>query len=203
MRPDGSRTRRLTRSPRNDARPSWSPDGSRIVFDRGAWGDLYTIGVAGRGLRRLTSDPAQETDPAWSPDGRWIAYVRRERGTRVHEIWLVRPDGSQAHALTRLGVASYSPAWSPDGRRVVFASNLAAYTWGIYAVARDGTRLERLIQPVGEGSFEPAWSPDGTRLAFARAGAVVVSDAAGHELARSRGGNDGSPAWRPEQSPRP
>ncbi len=200
MRADGSGTRRLTRAREHDSRPSWSPDGAWIVFDRGAWGDLYVIGKDGQGERRLTRDRAQETDPAWSPDGRWIAYVRRERGTRVHEIWLVRPDGSRPHPLTRLGVASYSPAWSPDGRRVVFASNPGRATWGIFEVGIEGGAVRRLVSPAGEGAFEPTWSTDGRRLAFSREGAVVVQDATGREVARSRGENDSSPAWRPRSS---
>jgi len=200
MRADGSGTRRLTRTQEHDFRPSWSPDGDWIVFDRGAWGDLFVIGKDGRGERRLTHDPAQETDPAWSPDGRWIAYVRRERGTRVHEIWLVRPDGSRPHPLTLLGAASYSPAWSPDGSRVVFASNAGGPTWGIYEVGLEGGRIRRLVAPRGEGAFEPTWSGDGRRLAFSREGAIVVQDGAGREVARSRGENDSSPAWRPGSS---
>lgn len=203
MRADGSGTRRLTRSREHDSRPSFSPDGSRIVFDRGEWGDLYVINADGSGLHRITRDPAQETDPAWSPDGRWIAYVRRERGTRVHEIWLVGPGGERAHPLTRLGAGSYSPAWSPDSRRLAFASNAGSRSWGIYEVAVDGRGLRLLVRPQGDGSFEPAWSPDGTRLAFTQGGAVVVQDAAGREVARSRGDNDSSPAWRPEERPRP
>jgi len=203
MRADGSGTRRLTRTQEHDSRPSWSPDGSRIVFDRGQWGDLYVMNADGSGAHRITHDPAQETDPAWSPDGRWIAYVRRERGTRIHEIWLIRPDGSQPHPLTRLGAGSYSPAWSPDGSRIVFASNTRDRTWGIYVVSADGKTMRRLVRPAGDGSFEPAWSADGTRLAFARGGAIVVQDSAGREVARSLGGNDSSPAWRPGRGRRP
>ncbi len=197
MRADGSGTRRLTRSREHDSRPSWSPDGARIVFDRGQWGDLYVINADGTGAHRITRDPAQETDPAWSPDGRWIAYVRRERGSRVHEIWLVGPAGNRPHPVTRLGRGSYSPAWSPDGKRLAFASNTGDTTWGIYEVGVGGDRLRLLVRPRGDGSFEPAWSPDGRRLAFTHGGVVVVRDAAGREVARTLGGNDSSPAWRP------
>jgi Tol biopolymer transport system component len=36
--------------------------------------------------------------PRWSPDGQWIAYTVK-RSTGVPGIDLVRPDGTQRHAL--------------------------------------------------------------------------------------------------------
>jgi len=57
--------------------PTWSPDGTRVVFSalRGGSTDLYEFDVARRGLRRLTNDSFADLEPAWSPDGRTIAFV--------------------------------------------------------------------------------------------------------------------------------
>jgi len=57
--------------------PTWSPDGTRIVFSalRGGSTDLYEFDVVRRGLRRLTHDAYADLEPAWSPDGRTIAFV--------------------------------------------------------------------------------------------------------------------------------
>ena len=48
--------------------PSWSPDGSHIVFssDRGGNTDLYVIGADGRGLRQLTVHDSIDSHPTWS-----------------------------------------------------------------------------------------------------------------------------------------
>jgi TolB protein len=77
MRPDGSRRVALThhRGGRvHSFRPSWAPDGTRIVFTRftprGRNGrtDLYTADPDGTGLRRITNLPARfPMHPDWGP----------------------------------------------------------------------------------------------------------------------------------------
>ncbi len=48
---------------------AWSPSGSSIVYDtdRTGNGDLYLIGVDGRGKVRLTNTPDTDVDPSWKP----------------------------------------------------------------------------------------------------------------------------------------
>ena len=50
--------------------PSWSPDGSKIVY--ASLGDVWTVNEGGRNPTRLTWRAAV-TGPAWSPDGSRIA----------------------------------------------------------------------------------------------------------------------------------
>jgi TolB protein len=52
--------------------PSWSPDGKRAIFVRGArlYSDLYVASADGRFLRRLTDnalDQVSDRQPAWQP----------------------------------------------------------------------------------------------------------------------------------------
>jgi Tol biopolymer transport system component len=63
----GGRARRLTRG--LDTQPAWSPDGRRLAFRRGLLtGDIYVVGVEGRGLRNLTRTARfDERDPDWRP----------------------------------------------------------------------------------------------------------------------------------------
>jgi Tol biopolymer transport system component len=195
---DGSGTRRLTSTRRDDENPSWSPDGARIAFDRDR--HLFTMSADGTQARRVDDDSAAETDPAWSPDGRWLAYVRQVPQSRVREIWLIHPDGTGGHALTRLEASSESPAWSPDGRRIAFSSDVDGGATAIYVVGLQGAAPKRLTRSP-EDAFEPAWSLDGKSVAFWSAGAIVAATLDGTETQlTSPDGNDSSPAWRPSAS---
>jgi TolB protein len=77
MREDGSNLRQLTRNEAIDTRPSWSPDGRRIVFhstrDFGSDGDsqdwhefeIYVMQSDGSSPLRLTDNVAFDAHPDW------------------------------------------------------------------------------------------------------------------------------------------
>lgn len=91
--------RTLRRVARGSA-PSWSPDGSQIVFDRRGW--LMLGAVHGRSFRRLVRGSA----PAWSPGGRSIAFFDRR-----HRLSLVPAAGGRVHKVG--GVAGLTVDWQP------------------------------------------------------------------------------------------
>jgi Tol biopolymer transport system component len=106
VRLDGSGAVNLTPdSPANDAFPSISADGRRIVFRNGRDGGrgeaprdpaadmaIYVMGGDGEDSHRLTDADARETMPAISPDGEWVVYVVREPESA--KLRLSRVDGS-------------------------------------------------------------------------------------------------------------
>lgn len=193
---DGTGARRVTSTRDEDRHPSFDPDGERLVFQRGR-GSLFAVDLEGGQARRVTDDLAEEAEPAWSPDGRWIAYVRREPGTSVREVWLVRPDGSDRRRVTRMRSVIYEPAWSPDGSRLAFAAETRARVIEIFEIHRDGTGLRR-VTTSNEHAVEPSYAPDGSTVAFARGGSIVVRGADGDEDAlTSASSNDSSPVWNP------
>jgi Tol biopolymer transport system component len=78
IRPDGSDPVRLTDDEATQHEPSWSPDGSRIVFATGESDlsqDVYVMNADGSDVRRLTDWEGLDFAPVWSPDGRWIAFA--------------------------------------------------------------------------------------------------------------------------------
>lgn len=199
---DGKHTRRLTSGAGPDRHPTWSPDGRRIAFVRGNTGALEVMNANGTGVHRITR-PADAAvgDPAWSPDGRWIACDLRVPGDTTGEIWLVHPDGSDAHALTSLGANSISPAWSPNGRTIAFSSDKGRATLAIYEIGVSGKGL-RLVAETSADAVDPTWSPDGKEIAFSTNGAVDIVDATGavDQLTNPKD-NDSEPVWNPTPAP--
>jgi Tol biopolymer transport system component len=195
MSADGKDVKRLTATDEADRHPSWSPDGKRIAYVHGFPGLITIMNGDGTGRRSIVGGQAELTDPAWSPDGRWIAYARREPGSPVRELWLIHPDGSGLHQLTRLGAISYWPTWSPDGKRVAFTSDRGG-NYDIYSIGVGGSDLRRVTRSPDD-DFDPSWSPSGKAIAFARDGSIFTTDLQGHEQQLTGNDNDSNPAWSP------
>jgi Tol biopolymer transport system component len=161
----GSASRRLTDSGKNvDTHPSWSPDGSRIVFARREGdGDasqvgLYVVFRDGSGLRRLTRH--DDDSPSWSPGGNTIAYTRwRGYGGLERDVRRMDPDGTHSRLLARNAA---NPSWSPDGSRIAVVQELRFRL----AVVDVRTRRARGVTASPLFPEFPAWSPDGRRIAF-------------------------------------
>ncbi len=109
---------------------TWSPDGTAVLFASEAADDTHLRVKAYSLAGAQTTDlggPADATDfsAAWSPDGRWIAIDRNistSSSSSSNQVWLVKPDGSQAHAFLMEEGASYSSLlWSADGRFLLYS----------------------------------------------------------------------------------
>jgi Tol biopolymer transport system component len=141
--------------------PSWSPDGSRIVFSDLATRKAYVVDLDGGNARALLDSADQ---PVWSPDGQRLAYVVLDEGRQNVGLALARADGSGQRLLTKGNVLS--PAWSPDGNTIAFTRNLGT-SHQIDVINLDG-KDERTVAGGAVGFPGPAWSPDGDAIAYTR-----------------------------------
>lgn len=156
---DGSDAHNLVNDPDfSDWGPAWSPDGTTIAFDsnRQVGLTIWLMSAGGGGDHALTDTAAYDMGPAWSPDGEWISYhtqadhypdvVESGMGDEM-EIHLVRPDGSDDHAITADNVEDSFATWSPDGRFLIWSRH-----GELVASRPDGSGMIEL----GSGNF-PAW----------------------------------------------
>jgi Tol biopolymer transport system component len=141
-----------------DGHATWSPDGSKLAFDRSRHQLEAKVVVAnadGSAVREI----ADGYGPIWSPNGREIAF-----GSSSSRLFVMRPDGSGKRRLGSPRIEVGDAAWSPNGHQLAFAGGPVSRSRDhIYVVGENG-RGEHQLTHVGVDAF--AWSPDGKLIAF-------------------------------------
>ena len=147
--------------------PSWSPDGSRVVFTapRSGSNALFTIPVPphGEAVPLMPYVAGSDSVPAWSPDGKHSAFVRAPSdGCGVRgEVWVVNVDGTGARPLVALSGDERHPTWSPDSQSIGFSSDVAdPGNYDLYTVRADGTQRVRRTSDA-EDDVGSSWGADG------------------------------------------
>jgi TolB protein len=103
----------------DEASPSWSPDGTRLLYSLG--GDIYTQETDAVKATRLTDDEFNNIEPAYSPQGDMIVFSSDRDGS--YDLWIMRTDGTGMKKLTMERSSERAPAWSPEGSRIAYISN--------------------------------------------------------------------------------
>jgi len=201
---DQGRTQ-LTDYPGTVIPTAWSPDCSRILFVKNAYGggqsEIWVMNTDGSGQTRLT-DTSRNWNPQWSPDGTSILFIRHP--FRSPEIWVMDADGTGQTQLTNIGGGGEGsrPQYSPDGRRILFVRNLSGNR-DIYVMNGDGTGQTRLTSEPGYDGLAK-WSPDGEHITFVshrdgnREIYVMNADGSGQTRLTDNSAYDDVPRWSPD-----
>ena len=167
----------------HDSAPSFSPDASKIAFDRmpafaSDSREIYVMDTTdanndgnGDNQTPLTNNTVEGHSPTWSPNGERIAFVRELDAGRS-EVFVMDTDPAtdEATNLSQNPAYDSEPNWSPNGEKIAFASqgriSLNPNNSDIYVMnALDGSGQKRLTKNAA-GDRMPAFSPSGTRIAF-------------------------------------
>ena len=175
---DGTDLTQLTNVQSGACQPSWSPDGSQLVFispclhrvdtPRESYTDtsLFTINADGSGLKQLSNVPGADLEPAWSPDGKRIAFTSTRDGNK--QVYLLDVDSQSVIRLTQIdvNVENSQPAWSPDGKQIAYlVKRVGTYqVWIMSDTGQDNVQLVRSGQSLWD--YSPAWSADGKLIVF-------------------------------------
>ena len=117
----GGNLHALLREDRNEADPTWSPDGKTVAFgrlpqlmsDEPGPDAIYLLDLA---TKKVSELPGSEGlfSPRWSPDGRYIAAITHDQT----KLMLYDTTTKQWRVLAQGYLAD--PVWSNDGKAIFF-----------------------------------------------------------------------------------
>jgi Tol biopolymer transport system component len=106
----GTGATRITATSTVKAKPTWSPDGSRLAYvanssdvDGQTDLEIWTINADGSGRTQLTNNTVSDDQPAWSPDGTKIAFVSTRTGDNNRNIYVMDANGNNQTDITQDG----------------------------------------------------------------------------------------------------
>ena len=155
--------------------PSWSPDGTRLVFISPCKGmddiyynaSLFIVNADGTGLTPIEPGPGGDFDPVWSPDGNTILFTSLRSGQmELHSVSL--DDLSTFTQITKGAqrVESRQASFSKDGSQVVYAVKRFG-VYQIWIMNADGTEQKQIVRSgVAYTDYLPAWPPNGNVIIF-------------------------------------
>lgn len=169
---------RIASLPLNERRPSLSPDGSLVVYIRGAGEESSQLMLQTSSAtppRPLTEKLPGQSDlsPTWSPDGLQIAFVR-VNSERCAVMLIPAAGGSAREVGDCIGGYSHMIRWYSDSKALIAAAkarDAAGVTeMALYRMALDDGQWQRIVyekSPTDE-DMSPHVSPDGRWIAFQR-----------------------------------
>jgi Tol biopolymer transport system component len=174
------RPTQLIASTRQQAAPSYSPDGTQIAFqsNRSGYWEIWKCKRDGSDAVQLTNlqSPMAGT-PRWSPDGKWIAFDSLSQGNSG--IYLVTADGGVIRPLTPELSREIVPGWSRDGKWVYFSSD-GDGVLNLWKISPEGGSAQQVTRG---GGVYAAESMDGDYVYYSK----TESDATLWRMSRSGG----------------
>ena len=162
---------RLTDDTWDEKEPSWSPDGTKILFssDRGhsvaltalrnpeGFGSyaVYELDLNTRAVRQVLDTSGDDGNPVYSPDGKAVAFVS-DRDGALNAYMFDVANGTYLQ-LTDLIGGVFSLSWSRENDRVVFSA-FNTGGWDIF-VAKEPLSLAVVRSKLAQRSPRSLMSP--------------------------------------------
>ena len=150
--------------------PSWSPDGSSLIYTSGPIGRQKILSIPASGgepreiLLKSTSDNRNVFYPSYSSDGRWIVFEKQQGD----EIYVVSAIGGEPQLIAR----GRHPIWNANSTAIIYSSGEPGKNYSLWQVPFALEQGKRIGDPtpltISRGrDTQAAVSRDGKLIAFA------------------------------------
>ncbi len=115
-------------------RPSLSPDGSWILFQRreGDTSDIWLIRPDGSEPTAVVTGASDDIHPCWGPDSDRFAFSSDRSGN--YDIWISDLTGDSLVQVTQDDADDMWPAWNPEHGWLVFSSTRASSDFDVFSI---------------------------------------------------------------------
>ncbi len=178
----GGEAVRVTEGMSFDSMPSYSPDGTEVLFvsDRSGSENLWVLKLdeddEDERFRQVTKDKSSNfASSEWTPDGKYIVAAKAGAGVRAQKLFLIHAekggDGIQIGEASS-SIRQMGPAFGDDDRWIWFATRTGAWQYNAIFPQYQLAVYDRQTGEVSQRSsrygsaFRPTLSPDGRWLAY-------------------------------------
>ena len=159
---DGRNAVQLTFGAFYDQGPSFSRDGTQVVFSRvpanaNLPSEIHKVKADGSAIKKLTYSRFADWEVSFSPTDDTILF-----STDSFDIWIADADAANRRRIDR----GASPSYSADGKRIVFLDDRETpHQIDVYMMGRAGEGVRKLTSTGGYKS-SPTFVGSGNQILF-------------------------------------
>lgn len=162
---DGFNPQTLLTSDEPIMSPTWSPDGSHLVyvsFESGQ-SEIYSHNIYTAKREKISSYKGINGSPEWSPDGTRIALTLSKDGNP--DVYVMSLADKKLTRITKHWAIDTEATWMPDGKSLVFTSSRSGKPQ-MYQITLDGKSRPQRLTFEGDYNANASISNDGSMIAF-------------------------------------
>ncbi len=166
----------ISRNPGYDNQPSFTPDGSGVLFSSNRDGqqtDIYRYDITAGTLEQVTRTPESEYSPLVTPAGRRVSVVRVEAdGTQ--RLWQFDQDGSNARVVLESVKPVGYHVWIDDTRLALFVLGEARAPATLQLATTERQSAEVITSGIGRSLLRRPGTNQVSYISRPQAGAAVI-----------------------------